>query len=562
MIRLAAIIATFLAICSVSIASALGDKKGFIAIAALPFPGHSKPLHRIGRELVRRGHDVRMLMMKRGHHTASFEKDPYIPFIALGDYETDVCDEDLYSVFVQDLAFNDGPGNLTLGMQCMFGKSSLALKEGLTEYFTNVERPDILISDYASFAATDVGNQLGIPTIVNFPSFQLKTDFFGVPIGSGLSQHQTASLYYRMRVHLFEAVQRLTIGVPLGLLTFNHWDRQEKYGKAMASKMGEAWGKNPIIFNTIVGLDYAQHHGSHHFLSGPILIERESESNITINRENCEDIRPWLNHSERPIIYVSFGTTGSFTSESLVALLEGFKELHKDPRYNQYDILWRIPYSQRPLIVASNDTNVERDLSLSFFPDFIKPVDWLCSQEEVLSHPNVKLFVTHGGANSPWESIRESKPMIVVPSFFDQHDMAVRIHERELGVRIKNPLFCTKQDVLAALYEILEPRKFDTVSKNIKKVRSLLRNAVGNDFAGGAKNAADYIESLMELDGDFSHLLPIQQGMRWWQVQQWDLIGLYTTILSSITALVAYKIGARSTKRGKTLEVSKIRKLQ
>jgi hypothetical protein len=93
MIRLAAIIATFLAICSVSIASALGDKKGFIAIAALPFPGHSKPLHRIGRELVRRGHDVRMLMMKRGHHTASFEKDPYIPFIALGDYETDVCDE-------------------------------------------------------------------------------------------------------------------------------------------------------------------------------------------------------------------------------------------------------------------------------------------------------------------------------------------------------------------------------------------------------------------------------------------------------------------------------------
>jgi UDP:flavonoid glycosyltransferase YjiC (YdhE family) len=74
-----------------------------------------------------------------------------------------------------------------------------------------------------------------------------------------------------------------------------------------------------------------------------------------------------------------------------------------------------------------------------------------------------------------------------VPSFFDQHDMAVRIHERELGVRIKNPLFCTKQDVLAALYEILEPRKFDTVSKNIKKVRSLLRNAVGNDFAGGAK---------------------------------------------------------------------------
>lgn len=255
---------------------------------------------------------------------------------------------------------------------------------------------------------------MGVPTVINFPSFQLRSDFFGVPIGSGLSQHQTASLYHRVKLHLFEGVQRLIIGAPLGLTTFNHWDRQEHYGKALASKMGEPWGKNPIIFNTIVGLDYAQNHGSHHYLSGPILVERESESNITINREKCEDIGPWLDSSERPVIYVSFGTTGSFTSDSLIALLEGFKELHKDPRYIHYDILWRIPYSQRPLIIASNDTHVERDLSLSFFPNFIKPVDWLCSQEEVLSHPNVKLFVTHGGANSPWESIRELKPMIVV----------------------------------------------------------------------------------------------------------------------------------------------------
>jgi hypothetical protein len=34
-------------------------------------------------------------------------------------------------------------------MMCMFGKSSAALKDGLTNYTTNVQRPDILISDYA-----------------------------------------------------------------------------------------------------------------------------------------------------------------------------------------------------------------------------------------------------------------------------------------------------------------------------------------------------------------------------------------------------------------------------
>jgi hypothetical protein len=277
-----------------------------------------------------------------------------------------------------------------------------------------MKRHSRLLTVHNSFAATDVGNQLGIPTVINLPGFQMRYDFFSVPTGSGLSQEQTASLPYRFKLHLFEGVQRLVMGAPLGLLIFAHWDRQERYGKAAAAKMGDAWGKNPFIVNTLVGLDYAQYAGSHHYLSGPILSQSEAASNITINRENCEDIRPWLDQSERPIIYISFGTTGSFTSESLVALLEGFKALHEDPRYSNYDMLWRIPHSQRPLIVPQNTNGTSQDLSLSFFPKFVRAVDWLCSQEEVLSHPNVKLFITHGGANSPWESIREIKPMIAV----------------------------------------------------------------------------------------------------------------------------------------------------
>jgi hypothetical protein len=73
--------------------AALEEKKKVIAIASIPFPGHAKPLHRIGRELARRGHDVRVLMMQRGGHTKAFENDPFIKFIPLGDYEKDVCDE-------------------------------------------------------------------------------------------------------------------------------------------------------------------------------------------------------------------------------------------------------------------------------------------------------------------------------------------------------------------------------------------------------------------------------------------------------------------------------------
>jgi hypothetical protein len=261
---------------------------------------------------------------------------------------------------------------------------------------------------------------LGVPTVVNLPGFQMRYDFFSVPVGSGMTRRQTASLPYRLKLHLFEAVQRLAIGAPLGLTTFSHWNRLEMYDKATVKQMGDPWNKNPFIVNTMVGLDYAQFTGSHHYLSGPILSKPEASSNFSINRDNCEDIRPWLNATERPIIYISFGTTGSFTTESMAALLEGFKKLHEDPRYSNYDMLWRIPYTQRPLIVSktSNSNGTAQDLSLSFFPKYIHAVDWLCSQEEVLSHPNVKLFITHGGANSPWESIRELVPMVAVSVLF------------------------------------------------------------------------------------------------------------------------------------------------
>ena len=43
----------------------------------------------------------------------------------------------------------------------MFGKSSTALKDGLTNYINNVQRPDLLISDYARFVDFMIVEVLG-----------------------------------------------------------------------------------------------------------------------------------------------------------------------------------------------------------------------------------------------------------------------------------------------------------------------------------------------------------------------------------------------------------------
>lgn len=60
---------------------------------------------------------------------------------------------------------------------------------------------------------------------------------------------------------------------------------------------------------------------------------------------------------------------------------------------------------------------------------------WL-PQKAILKHPNLMCFITHGGINSIQESIFYSKPIIVIPFFFDQFMNAKWANERGYGIEI------------------------------------------------------------------------------------------------------------------------------
>lgn len=54
-----------------------------------------------------------------------------------------------------------------------------------------------------------------------------------------------------------------------------------------------------------------------------------------------------------------------------------------------------------------------------------------------VAHPNLKLFITHGGISSIQESTYNGVPMIVLPLFADQDYNAYRIEALEVGVRVE-----------------------------------------------------------------------------------------------------------------------------
>ncbi|XP_053211228.1 uncharacterized protein LOC128394882 [Panonychus citri] len=85
--------------------------------------------------------------------------------------------------------------------------------------------------------------------------------------------------------------------------------------------------------------------------------------------------------------------------------------------------------------------------------------------------PHVDLVITHGGNNTLTESLYCSKPLIVLPLFFDQPDNAQRIKEKEIGIRIDTYRF-EESELLQAIEKLIndEPlkEKLSTIASTLK----------------------------------------------------------------------------------------------
>ncbi len=66
-------------------------------------------------------------------------------------------------------------------------------------------------------------------------------------------------------------------------------------------------------------------------------------------------------------------------------------------------------------------------------PDNVMLKKWL-PQQDVLGHPNVRMFITHGGLGSSIESIYHGKPLVIMPGFADQFSNGDRAERMGQGV--------------------------------------------------------------------------------------------------------------------------------
>ncbi|XP_055839618.1 UDP-glycosyltransferase UGT5-like [Episyrphus balteatus] len=213
----------------------------------------------------------------------------------------------------------------------------------------------------------------------------------------------------------------------------------------------------------------------HYSLSGakplsPAVIELggihiESQTDI-LNK----DIQQFLDSAEHGVIVFSWGSmvrAESLSPIKLNALLSAFKRLKQK-------VIWKWENETLP--------NQPKNVLIS---------KWL-PQKDILRHPNVKVFMTHGGLLGSTEAAYSGIPVVVTPLFADQYHNAATLVERGMGT-VLHFKDITETTVYNAITTVLDKKYIDNAKKIAHSFRIRPKSAM--------ETAIWWVEHVIETQG-------------------------------------------------------------
>ncbi|CAH0555383.1 unnamed protein product [Brassicogethes aeneus] len=164
-------------------------------------------------------------------------------------------------------------------------------------------------------------------------------------------------------------------------------------------------------------------------------------------------------------------------------------------------------------------------------PKNVKIMNWL-PQNSVLAHPNIKLFISHGGLLSVIESVHYGVPILGIPVFWDQ-EFNIRSAENN-GFAINLPFKeLNERTFSTAVNDLLNNPEY---TKNVKSRQKILHDQPLTPM----DTAVYWIEYVIRHNGAH-HLKSPSLKLKWYQINMLD-IAIILTLFTILLFVIFYFI--------------------
>ncbi|KAF4528002.1 UDP-glycosyltransferase-19 [Ephemera danica] len=204
-----------------------------------------------------------------------------------------------------------------------------------------------------------------------------------------------------------------------------------------------------------------------------------------------KDLQEYLDGAEEGAIYFSMGSmlrADDLPPEKVQEILQAFAGLKQR-------VVWKWSSDELP----GQPSNVKIG---KWFP-----------QQSILAHPNIRLFITHGGLLSTQESIFHGVPIVGIPIFTDQH-LNMRRSEN-LGYALTvNVATITTDSFLKTMQTVLNNASFSEMAQRLK-------NRFRDELNDPLERAVFWTEYVLRHEGAH-HLRSAATRLYWFQYYMLD----------------------------------------
>ncbi|KAJ1561844.1 hypothetical protein HK096_003133 [Nowakowskiella sp. JEL0078] len=337
-------------------------------------------------------------------------------------------------------------------------------------------KPDLLVMDIFSATISVTFRKYDIPYVMNIPlPGQV---FFGSPITSLLS-YPAASTGFSQKMTIYEKLLNILLVLKilfvaivnlLPLIRKRNKYVEELTGSKNFPVLPNLVAKNAraIFVDSVFGFEYPYELPATATMIGACLDPKTIDECLPANQPDLDWITDRAN-----VIYISLGTIAKPSKAYVINLLMSFQATRQSiKKKNSSDWHCLIKVPEGCYLPEVNDVLLEN----------VRTVKWVTSQLDILKHRNVKLFVSHCGGNSVNEAIFFGKAILAIPQWYDCYDLAQRIQDAEIGLRVfdtvPEPKFEELQDKMLKMVG-----NIDGFLSASKKIMKKMHAAGGSDEA-------------------------------------------------------------------------------